>query len=173
MDGATMASSSLRRERSQGPGRAFSPGYRGKLNLTHHLQAPTEQGLVPDSASTGVSSLRRVSSAHHLTCSLSIIRAEISGGAPTRPTLNQRNDMLGSLFNMLGNPGEGFLCYAQGYSSQFFSIASFLWTTTIALSLHRTVVKHKADVEGFGDIFHVYAWGTSLVMTIIPLIGND
>ncbi|KAG0566883.1 hypothetical protein M758_7G087700 [Ceratodon purpureus] len=83
------------------------------------------------------------------------------------------SDMLGSLFNMLGNPGEGFLCYAQGYSSQFFSIASFLWTTTIAFTLHRTVVKHKADVEGFGNIFHVYVWGTSLVMTIIPLIGND
>ncbi|XP_024384343.1 G-protein coupled receptor 1 isoform X1 [Physcomitrium patens] len=83
------------------------------------------------------------------------------------------SDMLASLFNMLGNPGEGFLCYAQGYSSQFFSIASFLWTTTISFTLHRAAVKHKTDGEGFGAIFHVYVWGTSLMMTIIPLIGND
>ncbi|CAM6038639.1 unnamed protein product [Sphagnum compactum] len=83
------------------------------------------------------------------------------------------SDMFCSLFNLLGNPGEGLLCYAQGYSTQFFSVASFLWTTTIAFTLHRTVVKHKVDVEGFGLYFHGYVWGTSLIMTVIPLIGND
>jgi hypothetical protein len=58
------------------------------------------------------------------------------------------------------------LCYAQGYSTQFFSVASFLWTTTIAFTLHRTVVKHKVDVEGFGLYFHGYVWGKLLISLI-------
>jgi hypothetical protein len=76
------------------------------------------------------------------------------------------SDMFCSLFNLLGNPGEGLLCYAQGYSTQFFSVASFLWTTTIAFTLHRTVVKHKVDVEGFGLYFHGYVWGKLLISLI-------
>ncbi|MCO5595017.1 hypothetical protein L7F22_049054 [Adiantum nelumboides] len=82
-------------------------------------------------------------------------------------------DLLCSFFNLLGDPGKGFLCYVQGYTTQFFSVASFLWTTTIAFTLHRTVVKHKTDVEELGPIFHLYVWGTSLILAIIPSIGND
>eukprot|EP00249_Psilotum_nudum_P023414 c28863_g2_i1 orf=473-1414(+) len=83
------------------------------------------------------------------------------------------SDMLCSFFNLLGNPGKGFLCYVQGYTTQFFSVASFLWTTTIAFTLHRTVVRHKTDVEELESIFHLYVWGSSLIMTVIPSIGND
>ncbi|CAI5493647.1 unnamed protein product [Closterium sp. Naga37s-1] len=83
------------------------------------------------------------------------------------------SDMLCSLFNLLGNPGEGALCYMQGYATQFFWVASFLWTTTIAYTLHRTVVRHKADVEGLGPYFHVYVWGTAALMTLIPSLGSD
>ncbi|GJP29515.1 hypothetical protein CLOM_g16931 [Closterium sp. NIES-68] len=83
------------------------------------------------------------------------------------------SDMLCSLFNLLGNPGEGPLCYMQGYATQFFWVASFLWTTTIAYTLHRTVVRHKADVEGLGPYFHVYVWGTAALMTLIPSVGSD
>ncbi|CAK7327471.1 unnamed protein product [Dovyalis caffra] len=50
---------------------------------------------------------------------------------------------------------------------------SFLWTTTIAFTLHRTVVKHKTDVEDLEAMFHLYVWGTSLVLTVIRSIGND
>lgn len=52
-------------------------------------------------------------------------------------------------------------------------MASFLWTTTIAFTLHRTVVRHKTDVEDLGPVFHLYVWGTSLAMTLIRAIGND
>ncbi|KAH7296518.1 hypothetical protein KP509_26G026500 [Ceratopteris richardii] len=83
------------------------------------------------------------------------------------------SDLLCSFFNILGDPGKGFLCYVQGYATQFFSVASFLWTTTIAFTLHRTVVKHKTDVEELGPIFHLYVWGISLILAIIPSIGND
>lgn len=82
------------------------------------------------------------------------------------------SDMFCSLFNILGDPGKGFFCYTQGYTTHFVCVASFLWTTTIAFTLHRTVVRHKTDVEELGAIFHLYVWGTSLVMTIIPSIGD-
>lgn len=52
-------------------------------------------------------------------------------------------------------------------------MASFLWTTTIAFTLHRTVVKHKTDVEDLEAMFHLYVWGTSLVMTVMRSFGND
>ncbi|KAJ7535202.1 hypothetical protein O6H91_12G022400 [Diphasiastrum complanatum] len=83
------------------------------------------------------------------------------------------SDLTWSFFNLLGDPGRGFLCYLQGYSTHFFSIASFLWTTTIAFTLHRTVVQHKADVEEMGPLFHLYVWGTSLIMSVLPSIGNN
>ncbi|KVI11931.1 GCR1-cAMP receptor [Cynara cardunculus var. scolymus] len=83
------------------------------------------------------------------------------------------SDMLCSFFSIVGDPSKGFFCYAQGYSTHFFCVASFLWTTTIAFTLHRTVVRHKADVEDFEPMFHLYVWGTSLVMTVLRSIGNE
>ncbi|XP_038720373.1 G-protein coupled receptor 1 isoform X3 [Tripterygium wilfordii] len=82
------------------------------------------------------------------------------------------SDMLCSFFSIVGDPSTGFFCYAQGYSTHFFCVASFLWTTTIAFTLHRTVVRHKTDVEDLEAMFHLYVWGTSLVMTVIRSIGN-
>lgn len=83
------------------------------------------------------------------------------------------SDMLCSFFSIVGDPSKGFFCYAQGYSTHFFCVASFLWTTTIAFTLHRTVVRHKTDVEDLEPMFHLYVWGTSLVMTVIRSIGNN
>ncbi|MED6209839.1 glycolytic proteins transcriptional activator gcr1 [Stylosanthes scabra] len=83
------------------------------------------------------------------------------------------SDMLCSFFSIVGDPSKGFFCSAQGYSTHFFCVASFLWTTTIAFTLHRTVVKHKTDVEEFEAVFHLYVWGTSLAMTVIRSFGND
>ncbi|KAI3715370.1 hypothetical protein L6452_22351 [Arctium lappa] len=71
------------------------------------------------------------------------------------------------------DPSKGFFCSSQGYITHFFCVASFLWTTTIAFTLHRTVVRHKADVEDFEPMFHLYVWGTSLVMTVLHSIVND
>ncbi|KAI4337200.1 hypothetical protein L6164_015645 [Bauhinia variegata] len=83
------------------------------------------------------------------------------------------SDMLCSFFSIMGDPSKGFFCYAQGYSTHLFCVASFLWTTTIAFTLHRTVVRHKTDVEDLEAMFHLYVWGTSLVMTVIRSFGND
>ncbi|KAI0494560.1 hypothetical protein KFK09_024698 [Dendrobium nobile] len=83
------------------------------------------------------------------------------------------SDMFCSFFSIVGDPSNGLFCYAQDYSAHFFCIASFLWTTTIAFTLHRTVVKHKTDVEDFGSIFHLYVWGTSFAMTVLLSIGSN
>ncbi|KAK4401258.1 G-protein coupled receptor 1 [Sesamum angolense] len=83
------------------------------------------------------------------------------------------SDMFCSFFGIIGDPSKGYFCYAQGYTTHFFCVASFLWTTTIAFTLHRTVVRHKTDVEDLEPMFHLYVWGTSVVMTVIRSIGND
>ncbi|XP_070668718.1 G-protein coupled receptor 1-like isoform X1 [Malus domestica] len=83
------------------------------------------------------------------------------------------SDMLCSFFSMVGDPSRGFFCYLHGYSTHFFYVASFLWTTTIAFTLHRTVVRHKTDVEDMEAMFHLYVWGTSLVVTVVRSIGNN
>ncbi|GMN63315.1 hypothetical protein TIFTF001_032399 [Ficus carica] len=69
------------------------------------------------------------------------------------------SDMMCSFFSMVGDPSKGFFCYAHGYTTHFFCVASFLWTTTIAFTLHRTVVRHKTDVEDLEAMFHLYVWG--------------
>ncbi|KAK9273788.1 hypothetical protein L1049_018598 [Liquidambar formosana] len=83
------------------------------------------------------------------------------------------SDMLCSFFSIVGDPSKGFFCYAQGYITHFFCVASFLWTTTIAFTLHRTVVRHMTDVEDLEPMFHLYVWGTSLVVTVMRSIGNE
>ena len=65
------------------------------------------------------------------------------------------------------DPATGFYCYTQGYSTHFFCVASFLWTTTIAFTLHRTVVRHKTDVEDLEAMFHLYVWGTNSAVTFM------
>ncbi|XP_060208616.1 G-protein coupled receptor 1 isoform X1 [Lycium barbarum] len=83
------------------------------------------------------------------------------------------SDMCCSFFSIIGDPSKGFFCYAQGYTTHFFCLASFLWTTTIAFTLHRTVVRHKTDVEDLEPMFHLYVWGTSGAMTVIRSIANN
>lgn len=61
------------------------------------------------------------------------------------------------------DPSKGLFCSAQGYSTHFFCVASFLWTTTIAFTLHRTVVQHKTDVEDLEAMFHLYVWGNDYI----------
>jgi hypothetical protein len=52
-------------------------------------------------------------------------------------------DTLNTAGNLLGNPASGTaLCYVQAVSTQFFCMASILWTTVIAFVLHRTVRQH-------------------------------
>lgn len=39
----------------------------------------------------------------------------------------------------------------------------------IAFTLHRTVVRHKTDVEDLEAMFHLYVWGTDLLAPMFRL----
>ncbi|KAK3272971.1 hypothetical protein CYMTET_18762 [Cymbomonas tetramitiformis] len=78
------------------------------------------------------------------------------------------SDFLLGLGNVIGNPDDGTMCNVQAYSTQFFSTASVLWTTVIAFVLHQTVVYHWTDVPNLVIHFHVFVWGTSLILMILP-----
>jgi hypothetical protein len=76
-------------------------------------------------------------------------------------------DCVGSLFGR--HPSESSpACIIQSWLVQFFSVASFLWTTVIAFVLYRTVVRHRTDSESLEPYFHAYVWGTSLIFAVIP-----
>nr|AAY30370.2 G-protein coupled receptor [Pisum sativum] len=83
------------------------------------------------------------------------------------------SDMLCSFFLIVGDPSKAYLSFAQGYTTHFFCVASFLWTTTIAFTLHRTILKHKSQANDLEAMFHLYVWGTSLVVTVIRSFGEE
>ncbi|KMZ60468.1 G-protein-coupled receptor 1 [Zostera marina] len=132
--------------------------------------APGERRIL-EAVNIGASSLSLIGSAFIVLCYL--LFKELRKFSFKLVFYLALSDMFCSFFTIIGDPSNGFFCYAQDYSAHFFCVASFLWTTTIAFTLHRTVVQHKADVEDLGSMFHLYVWGTSLVMTVIRSIGND
>ncbi|KAK6129555.1 hypothetical protein DH2020_036713 [Rehmannia glutinosa] len=129
-----------------------------------------ERGIL-SSINTGASSLSLVGSGFIVLCYL--LFKELRKFSFNLVFFLALSDMFCSFFSIIGDPSKGYFCYAQGYTTHFFCVASFLWTTTIAFTLHRTVVRHKTDVEDLEPMFHLYVWGTSVVMTVIRSIGND
>ncbi|KAG8381760.1 hypothetical protein BUALT_Bualt05G0006000 [Buddleja alternifolia] len=129
-----------------------------------------ERGVLT-AINTGASSLSLVGSAFIVLCYL--LFKELRKFSFKLVFFLALSDMFCSFFGIIGDPSKGFFCYAQGYTTHFFCVASFLWTTTIAFTLHRTVVRHKTDVEDLEPMFHLYVWGTSVVVTVIRSIGND
>ncbi|CAI9755758.1 unnamed protein product [Fraxinus pennsylvanica] len=130
----------------------------------------TERGILT-AINTGASSLSFVGSGFIVLCYL--LFKELRKFSFKLVFFLALSDMFCSFFSIIGDPSKGFFCYAQGYTTHFFCVASFLWTTTIAFTLHRTVVRHKTDVEDLEPMFHLYVWGTSVVVTVIRSIGND
>ncbi|XP_051129391.1 G-protein coupled receptor 1 isoform X2 [Andrographis paniculata] len=130
----------------------------------------TERGILT-AINTGASSLSLVGSGFIVLCYL--LFKELRKFSFKLVFFLALSDMLCSFFSIIGDPSKGYFCYAQGYTTHFFCVASFLWTTTIAFTLHRTVVRHKTDVEDLEPMFHLYVWGTSVVMTISRSIGNN
>jgi len=52
-------------------------------------------------------------------------------------------------------------CYAQGFIIQFFQIASFIWTASIALALYVVIVRNKSPNIGISHLvkyLHLVAW---------------
>ncbi|KAL0297172.1 UNVERIFIED_CONTAM: G-protein coupled receptor 1 [Sesamum radiatum] len=129
----------------------------------------TERGILT-TINTGASSLSLVGSGFIVLCYL--LFKELRKFSFKLVFFLALSDMFCSFFGIIGDPSKGYFCYAQGYTTHFFCVASFLWTTTIAFTLHRTVVRHKTDLEDLEPMFHLYVWGTSVVMTVIRSIGR-
>jgi len=79
-------------------------------------------------------------------------------------------------------------CVVQGFTQQFFTVASVLWPVIIAFNLFSAVVLRvgKSDGDRLGGVrwcvaaflgspmaTHVFVWGGSLVSALIPLWSNS
>ncbi|KAL0447342.1 UNVERIFIED_CONTAM: G-protein coupled receptor 1 [Sesamum latifolium] len=128
----------------------------------------TERGILT-TINTGASSLSLVGSGFIVLCYL--LFKELRKFSFKLVFFLALSDMFCSFFGIIGDPSKGYFCYAQGYTTHFFCVASFLWTTTIAFTLHRTVVRHKTDVEDLEPMFHLYVWGGSLCNILCTSVG--
>ena len=72
---------------------------------------------------------------------------------------------------MLGDPDDGSVrCYTQAYLVSFFTLASVLWTTVIAHTLHISL-HHPDKALGMHRrmrLYHAYTWGVAFVLTMLP-----
>jgi len=91
-------------------------------------------------------------------------------------------DVLNSLGNFLGSPrDESFLCYLQGFLTQFGDIVSFAWVTAIASVIYKVITAEtpptRNDVERWYRRIHAMIWPTTLLLSILPFFsdsyGND
>ena len=77
---------------------------------------------------------------------------------------------LGAVFcYWFGNPADNTgLCTFQGLAMQFFQFSSILWSTAIALTLYRAVVK-RTETDGLMKHFHILCFGVPGVFCLLPL----
>lgn len=61
------------------------------------------------------------------------------------------------------------LCVLQGAFIQYFQVASFFWTGSIAIALWLIFVKRMFDLHHFYLYFHIVAWGCALIDVVIGL----
>jgi len=61
-------------------------------------------------------------------------------------------------------------CYTQGLLIEFFQIASFIWTASIAVVLYLVIVRNKSfniGIENVTKYFHVAAWSLAAINVAI------
>lgn len=74
-----------------------------------------------------------------------------------------------ALFIAIEDPNESQgLCIFQGVIVQFFDLAVSLWSVVIAYSLYTVVVLQQRIQGSFKRNCHVFVWGVSLMMTLVP-----
>lgn len=84
---------------------------------------------------------------------------------------------LGSLLALaLGSPNDVInagprVCEVQAFIIQMFNLASLFWATAIAKALHH-VVEHQSPITQVWK-FHVFAWGLSFVLALLPLTTDS
>mmetsp|Transcript_25529 Transcript_25529/g.82260 ORF Transcript_25529/g.82260 Transcript_25529/m.82260 type:complete len:319 (-) Transcript_25529:52-1008(-) len=64
-------------------------------------------------------------------------------------------------------------CYLTAVMSQYFDVATFLWTACIAFNIHQVLVKNVGHaVEGYQKFYHMLCWGLPAVLAGIAGIAN-
>ena len=61
-----------------------------------------------------------------------------------------------------------FQCSLSATMSQFFEMASFCWTTVIALNIYSVLVARQGEnVESHEGYYHAFAWGLPMILLVI------
>ncbi|KAL0481514.1 G-protein coupled receptor [Acrasis kona] len=81
---------------------------------------------------------------------------------------------VGDIYSAGMNQGESnVLCVIQGVQSQFFSLATILWTLCLSVFLFISTIIGTFNKTYCEVLFHVFVWFVSVIFTIIPFFTNS
>ena len=81
-------------------------------------------------------------------------------------------DMGALISYMFGSPKGGAFCTIQGFVQQLFELSSFAWSTIIAYTLYRAVVKLQ-DSKPLLPYYYLFGYGIPLLCAFIPLATSS
>ena len=73
---------------------------------------------------------------------------------------------------VLSNDGSSATleCTIQGFTLQFFVLASYLWTACFAFHLHQLITKKRKKAHHLEVYYHAVSWGIPILITIVLLV---
>jgi hypothetical protein len=61
-----------------------------------------------------------------------------------------------------------FNCFFTACLSQYFDVATFIWTSIVAYNIYLVMVKNMGrEVESYENLYHALSWGTSFVLMVV------
>ena len=61
-------------------------------------------------------------------------------------------------------------CTIQGFTLQFFVLASYLWTACFAYHLHQLITKKRKKAHQLEIYYHAVSWGLPTIITIVLMV---
>merc|ERR1740117_1185625 len=90
------------------------------------------------------------------------------------------SDFFGSFAKLLGDTGDNSpgLCQFQAVVSTFFELASVLWASSIAFTMHQAFLRKNpsfssSEVGRYTKRYHAVIWSFSLLFTLLPLTTDS
>lgn len=73
---------------------------------------------------------------------------------------------------LLSNDGSeaSLECTIQGFTLQFFVLASYLWTACFAYHLHQLITKKRKKAHQLEIYYHAVSWGIPILITIVLIV---
>jgi hypothetical protein len=73
---------------------------------------------------------------------------------------------------LLSNDGStaSLECTIQGFTLQFFVLASYIWTACFAYHLHQLITKKRKKAHQLEAYYHTVSWGIPILITIILMV---